>query len=159
MGSHRRIIRSRIVPLAVVAVLGLIGAACAPPASTGSVSGDVVAAVNQDRAANGLGGLAVDGQLTAYAQSWANHLAATGGLEHTDLAALMRLPYMAQWWTMGENLLTGTGAMSGAAAEDLWMGSSGHRASILNPAFTHIGVAAVSDSSGRLWMVAEFGAR
>ena len=59
---------------------------------------------------------------------------------------------------MGENLLVGP-AMSGGAAEDLWMNSPGHRANILNPSFNHIGVAATQDSSGRWWYVAEFGAR
>ena len=49
--------------------------------------------------------------------------------------------------------------MSAGAAEDAWMNSAGHRANILNPYFNSIGVAATMDSSGRLWVVAEFGAR
>ena len=153
---------TRFAPLALAALLTFTVAACAPPASSGSgsgIAGDTVVAMNQDRAASGLGGLAVDGQLTANAQSWANHLAATGALVHTDLGALLHQPNMSAWWTIGENLLESSGALSGAGAENLWMGSPEHRANILNPAFNHVGVAATRDGSGRLWMVAEFGAR
>jgi uncharacterized protein YkwD len=65
---------------------------------------------------------------------------------------------MSAWRSLGENLLVGPG-MSGGAAENAWMASAGHRANILNPSFNRIGVAATMDSSGRLWVVAEFGTR
>lgn len=151
--------RARFALPVLIVGLAVAGVACAPPGSPGSgYTGDVVGAVNQDRAAAGLRPLTWDNQLGDYARSWANHLAATGSLVHTDLAALVRLPYMTAWWTMGENLLVGPG-MSGAAAEDAWMNSAGHRANILNPAFNSIGVASARDSSGRWWYVAELGAR
>ena len=151
--------RARFALPVLIVGLAVAGVACAPPGSPGSgYTGDVVGAVNQDRAAAGLRPMAWDNQLGDYARSWANHLAATGSLVHTDLAALVRLPYMTAWWTMGENLLVGPG-MSGAAAEDVWMNSAGHRANILNPSFNFIGVASARDSSGRWWYVAEFGAR
>ena len=157
--SRRLPVRARVALPVVVAILAFVGVACAPPGSPGSgYTGDVVSAVNQDRAAAGLGPLTWDTQLSLYSGAWANHLAATGSMVHSDLAAIMRLPYMTAWWTLGENLALGPG-MSGAAVEDLWMGSSGHRANILNPNFNHIGVAATLDSSGRWWYVAEFGAR
>jgi uncharacterized protein YkwD len=160
MGSSHRKRLTRLAPVVFVALLAVTAAACAPPGSpSGNVTSDVAASVNQDRATSGLRALAWDNQLASYAQSWANHLATTGTLTHTDLGALMRLPWMSAWWTLGENLLQGPGAMSAAAAENLWMNSAGHRADILNPSFTHIGVAAAWDGAGRLWLVAEFGAR
>jgi len=164
MRRHHRTWFSRFAPVAVAAVLTLAATACAPPGRSnpgtgGGLSGDTVAAVNQDRAASGLGPLGDNAQLTAYAQSWADHLAATGALTHTDLSALIRRPDMSGWWGMGENLLESSAGLSGAAAEDLWMASPEHRASILSPTFTHIGVAAAWDGAGRLWLVAEFGAR
>ena len=156
---RRRPVRARVALPFVIAVLGFGGAACAPPGSPGSgITGDVVGAMNADRAAAGLGPLSWDDQLGLYSGAWASHLAATGVMEHTDLAALMGLPYMSSWRTMGENLLVGP-AMSGAAAEDAWMNSPNHRASILNPSFNHIAVATAQDAAGRWWYVAEFGAR
>jgi uncharacterized protein YkwD len=161
VARRRRLPRRARFALPVLALgVAFAGVACAPPGSPGSgFTGDVVGAVNQDRAAAGLAPLTWDRQLGPYAASWANHLAATGTLTHTDLNALIRLPYMTGWRSLGENLLVGPGNLGGAAAEDLWMNSAGHRANILNPSFNYIGVAGVRDSSGRLWVVAEFGAR
>ncbi len=151
----------RLAPVALAAILTLSAAACAPTGGNGGggVTGDVVASVNQDRAAHGLAPLAWDQQLTAYAQSWAGRIAAAGDLVHTDLGGLMRLPYMASWWTMRENLLYAPAGTSGADAENLWMASSPHQANILDPDVNYIGVGAVYDGAGRVWMVAEFGAR
>jgi uncharacterized protein YkwD len=158
-GSRRLPIRARVALPLLLAVLAIAGVACAPAGSQGGgSSGDAISAVNQDRAAAGLPPLAWDNQLEAYSGSWANHLAQTGALVHTDLAGLLHVPYMSGWWTLGENLLVG-GPMNGAQAEDLWMNSPGHRANILNPSFNRIGVSAAQDSSGRWWYVAEFGAR
>lgn len=38
-----------------------------------------------------------------------------------------------------------------------WMNSSGHRANILNPALTHIGISVSRDSDGRMYWVQVFG--
>jgi uncharacterized protein YkwD len=143
----------------LVAALALAAAACAPPGGTGSYVGDVAAAVNRDRAAAGLPGLAWDGQIGPYAESWSQHIAATQQMVHTDLGALIRLPYMAGWRSLGENLFMSTGTPSANAVEAAWMASSGHRANILNGGFNRIGVGTARDSSGRLWVVAEFGTR
>jgi uncharacterized protein YkwD len=157
--SRRLPVRARVALPLVVAIFALAVGACAPAGSSGSgYTGDSVSAANQDRAAAGLAPLAWDHQLELMAGSWASHLAQTGALEHNDLGAVMRLPYMSQWWTLGENLLAGP-AMSAEGAEGLWMNSPGHRANILNPNFRYIGAAAVQDSSGGWWYVAEFGAR
>jgi len=145
-----------------VLVIGLAGAgvACAPPSSPGGgFTGDLANAVNQDRGATGLAPLVRDAQLGAVAANWADHLAAAGTLTHTDLQALIRLPYMSAWRALGENLLVGPGNLGSRAAEDLWMSSAGHRATILDPSYNRIGVGAARDSSGRRWIVAEFGAR
>jgi uncharacterized protein YkwD len=152
--------RARLT-LSILAIgLAVAGTACAPPdGPAGAITGDVAAAVNQDRAAGGLAPLAWNGQLAANAQNWADHLAATGALAHTDLGALARLPSMAGWWSLGENLLLEPGSPTGAGAEATWMASGEHRANVLNPTWNSIGVGATRDSSGRVWLVAEFGAR
>jgi len=151
----------RLAPVALAAILTLSAAACAPPSGKGGggITGDVVASINQNRAAHGLAPLAWDAQLAGYAQSWAGHIAGAGDLVHTDLGALMRLPYMASWWTIRENLLEAPPGTSGADAANIWMASPPHRANILDPEVNYIGVGAVYDGAGRVWMVAEFGAR
>jgi uncharacterized protein YkwD len=52
--------------------------------------------------------------------------------------------------TWGENVAAGYTSASSVVAG--WMGSSGHRANILNPAFTEIGVASATAADGtRYW--------
>lgn len=150
----------RLALVALVAIFTLSAAACAPPGGNGGggVTGDVMASVNQDRAAQGLGPLAWDGQLADYAQTWANQIASSGNLVHTDLGGLLRQPSWSGWWSMRENLLMAPAGTSGAAAEDLWMASGGHRANMLDPSVNRIGVGAVY-ARGEVWLVAEFGAR
>lgn len=46
----------------------------------------------------------------------------------------------------GENVAYGYGSASGVV--DGWMGSSGHRANILDPGFTRIGVAVARSANG-----------
>ncbi len=48
--------------------------------------------------------------------------------------------------TWGENVAAGYGSAAGVV--DGWMNSAGHRANILNPAFTRIGVAIATSADG-----------
>lgn len=146
--------------MVAVVALALAAAACAPPGSPGSgATGDMVQAVNQDRAAYGLGGLAWDDQLYRLAQSHAQEIAASGSLWHSDLGSWLATPWMSGWRSLGENLLLGPPGTSAWGAEDTWMGSPPHRANILNGGFNRIGVGVVVDGGGRVWMVALFGTR
>jgi len=151
----RRARRWRIVaPLVAVVALALAAAACAPPGgSGGGVTGDVVNAMNQDRAAAGLGPLAWDSQLAGYAQNHAGQIASSGTLWHSNLSA-----WISGWQSLGENLLMAPGGTNGYQAEDLWMASGPHRANILG-GFNRVGVGMVTDGAGREWLVAVFGTR
>ena len=122
------------------------------------VTGDMVQAVNQDRAAAGLGGLAWDEQLHGLAQSHANEIAASGSLWHSDLGSWLTMPWMGAWRSLGENLLVAPAGTNAWSAEDMWMGSGPHRANILG-GFNRIGVGYFIDGAGRVWMVALFGTR
>lgn len=159
--DRRRARRGRVAAAVLVAlVLGLAAAACAPPGSPGSgATGDMVQAVNQDRAAAGLAPLAWDGQLAGLAQQHAEEIAASGSLWHSDLGGWLAAPWMSGWRTLGENLLVGPPGTNAFGGEDSWMASSPHRANILNGGFNRIGVGVKVDGSGRVWMVALFGAR
>ena len=117
---------------------------------TGCLTADETTAfnlVNQDRAANGAPALGVNGTALTKAQGWARHLADRSGgvcssatLIHSDLT--QGAP--AGWRRLGENVgcRTVTGSVSNAVAplEAQFMGSSGHRANIVDPRFTHAGI-------------------
>jgi uncharacterized protein YkwD len=119
----------------------------------------MVQAINDDRAAAGLGGVAWDGQLAQLAQSHAEEIAASGSLWHSDLGGWLASPWMNGWRALGENVLVAAPGTNAFGAEDMWMGSGPHRANILNGTFDHVGVGVKVDGSGRVWMVALFGAR
>ncbi len=159
--GRARMRRWRIVaPLVAVVAVALAAAACAPPGSPGSgATGDMVQAVNQDRGANGLGGLAWDDQLYKLAQAHAEEIAASGSLWHSELGGWLALPWMAGWRSLGENLAQAGPGANAWGIEDMWMGSSPHRANILTGGFNRIGVGVKVDGAGRVWMVALFGAR
>ena len=49
------------------------------------------------------------------------------------------------------------GAAPVAAVENAWMGSTPHRAAILDDAYTAVGIAATSSADGRVWITVHFG--
>lgn len=57
--------------------------------------------------------------------------------------------------TWGENLACNN--QSAAHVMQAWMNSSGHRANILNPAFTHVGLSISTDAFGHPYWVQVFG--
>ena len=114
----------------------------------------MIGAMNADRAANGLPGLCADGQLTGFAQNWANQMAATQSLVHQNIGGLIGSTGFS---TMGENILDGPGSMSVGDMEVAWMNSSPHRANILSGAFSSAGVGIAYSSDGRVWVCVDFG--
>ncbi|MGW0949314.1 CAP domain-containing protein [Streptomyces sp. NPDC002623] len=115
---------------------------------------EVVDLTNRERARAGLRPLAVDRLLTTAAQAYSADMAARAFYSHTS-------PEGSQPWdraaaagstlrTIGENIACGQ--RSAAEVVDGWMNSPGHRANILKPAFTHIGVGfAGGGPSGTYW--------
>jgi uncharacterized protein YkwD len=51
------------------------------------------------------------------------------------------------YWSVGENLFWSNGAATPGAGVKAWMASPEHRATILDPRWTQIGVAAVSSAA------------
>jgi uncharacterized protein YkwD len=60
-----------------------------------------------------------------------------------------------RWQAYAENVAYGQGNPTSAIGA--WMGSSGHRANILNPGLTEIGAAVANGSDGRPYWVQVFG--
>lgn len=96
---------------------------------------------NSQRASNGLGALALNGQLNAAAQSKANDMAARDYWSHntpdgaTPWTFIVRAGYNYQ--AAGENLAYGFGTSSETISG--WMNSPEHRANILNGNYADVG--------------------
>ncbi|MEH1102441.1 CAP domain-containing protein [Micromonospora sp. CPCC 205561] len=125
------------------------------PVGSAGVSGparEVVNLVNAERAKAGCGALSVDDKLTTAAQRHSQDQADHRKMSHTGSDGsdvgdrLDRVGY--SWRTYGENVAWNQ--QTPAAVMDAWMNSSGHRANILNCAFTEIGVG-VASSNGPYW--------
>lgn len=105
---------------------------------------DVLTCVNQIRAYYGLHALSSNGSLNATAQACADRMASSGQMTHSA--------YPGGWSTWGENIAEGYG--SSVAVFNAWMASPGHRANILRPTFTQMGIGHVSSGS---WWCQQFG--
>ncbi|MGC4787834.1 CAP domain-containing protein [Micromonospora sp. DT178] len=124
------------------------------PVSSGASSQarEVVDLVNAERAKAGCGAVGVDDKLTTAAQRHSQDQADHRNMSHTGSdgsnvgTRLDRVGY--SWRTYGENVAWNQ--KTPAAVMDAWMNSPGHRANILNCAFTEIGVG-VANSNGPYW--------
>lgn len=141
----------RVLPLAaLVFSLGVVtlvanDSASADPADERAF----VAAVNAERAAAGLPALVVDGQLTDAARNWAQSMAAAGQISH---APDITVGVTADWLKMGENVGVGPDVDSIMRA---FMASPTHRANVVDPEFTHVGVGVVW-ANGAMYTVHRF---
>lgn len=89
--------------------------------------------LNQLRASRGLPALRYSGGLSAKAQAWADHMAATGRFEHSTLTE--GVP--AGWRALAENIAY---AASVPAVHNAWHHSPGHLANMVNPTFDNVGI-------------------
>jgi uncharacterized protein YkwD len=126
-----------------------------------AVEQSIVALVNQQRVLNGLAPLVVNTKLVTMAEIHSQDMARLDQMEH-DLpgAALPTLEdraayvgYSYSW--LGENIAAGYPDAASVMAG--WMASPGHRANILSPNFTEIGVAIAYDSAGQPYYTQVFG--
>ncbi|MFC7795703.1 CAP domain-containing protein [Streptomyces cinereoruber] len=121
---------------------------------------EVVALTNAERTRAGCRPLRADKHLRAAAQGHAADMAARGYYEHMspegrDGGDRMKGAGYA-WSTWAENIHRGPKTPARAVAD--WMGSSGHRANILNCSLKDIGVGVAVTSNGP-WWVQNFGAK
>lgn len=126
-------------------------AAPAPALSVPTYSDRVLALTNAERTGRGLRALALSPCADGYADSWATSLSQTGSLAHQPLSPILSACRASR---VGENVAYGNVTPEQLVA--MWMGSTGHRANILNAAFTHLGVGAVSTATGRVYGVQVF---
>jgi uncharacterized protein YkwD len=116
----------------------------------------ILADVNVSRSQAGLPGLAANGQLTCLAQGWSSYLASTGSFFHRDLNAVIQSPGYGGYHTLGENILRGPASMTAGDMHLAWMNSPDHRANVLSPAFSSVGIG-VAYANGQVWATEDFG--
>ena len=119
---------------------------------SGGVTGSALAYMNEARQANGVARAAPDARLERAALEQARYMASAGRMTHTT-----------RW---GRDFVSrkNANAIGGAAAENvavdygnpdigrimkMWMASPGHRRNMLNPRYSHFGVASAADDKGR----------
>lgn len=106
---------------------------------------------NRRRARHGLSALQPSSCAAEFAGEHAASMARSGGFAHADVDELRD---RCGGVGAAENLATGAGALDAAAVVRAWMDSSGHRANILDPDLTHLGVGIAKNADGR-WYVAQ----
>lgn len=128
-----------------VAALALVPAANAgrQAAALSQNERSLLAAVNGIRASYGLRALRVDATLVRAARSYSAQMIRTGSFAHGSMGARLARAG-ARGPVYGENLAWGVGASAGARTiVRSWMASPGHRANLLRPGWTRIGLGAL----------------
>lgn len=168
--------RLAVAVIALATLPGLAGCVAPPPSNAGAPTapptalptadpatnwaGEMLAAVNAQRAAAGAGPLQLCWTLSVAAQQHSADQAARSTMSHTGANGSTmsqradRAGY-GGWRALGENVAWGYRDVPAVMAG--WMGSTGHRQNLLNPAFSHIGVGRAASSSGALYWTQDFG--
>ncbi len=121
------------------------------PAALDQIAHDLLTLVNREREAVGAHRLAWNDPIAGVSESWAGVMLSQGRLYHNPTYSDQ---YPSGWSAAAENIAQNywnPGADAAAALMDQWMNSSGHKANILNPRFTHIGVGLAVSESGDLY--------
>lgn len=140
--------RSMGAILAMV-LLALVAAGCMPADAKTFLD-----RTNALRSSQGVRPLKEHDTLTDKAEAWAQHMARTGKLAHSNISdGLEGL----NWRSVGENV-----GYSSATSDTLltihnmFVKSAPHRANLVNSKFTHMGVGVAKDSKGRIWVAEVF---
>jgi uncharacterized protein YkwD len=140
-----------------IALLAIVFAALTPASvfADAATENRLVALLNAEREAAGLRPLVAEPALHELAQTWASTQAASQRLDHRSLddqATWVEARVTPSWERIAENVAYGASVDS---VHDTLMGSTPHRANALGD-FSHVGVGATRDASGRLWVTFNF---
>jgi uncharacterized protein YkwD len=122
----------------------------------------VLQLVNQERATAGCASVASEVHLKTAAIAHSTDMATNAYFSHTSqdgrtMVNRVEAAGYTGWSRLGENIAAGQ--RSPEAVMDAWMHSDGHRANILNCAFTELGVGLAWSSSGTPYWTQDFGTR
>jgi uncharacterized protein YkwD len=121
------------------------------PTTAKTYADRVLARTNAERTSRGLRPLSFSACADGFADGWAAQLATAGSLSHQPLSPILD---RCRARSVGENVAYGN--VTPEALVEMWMNSAGHRANILNPGFTHLGVGDVTTAAGRVYGVQVF---
>lgn len=130
------------------AAQGASAASAAPDPA--AAEADFVGRVNALRRSKGLGELAVDGELVAFARRWAAKMAADDRISHNPN---LRRDAPGDWEKLGENVGVG---MTVERLHNAFVASPSHYRNLVDRAFTRIGVGVVVGRDGALFTAHEF---
>jgi uncharacterized protein YkwD len=141
--------RRSLLAIVAIVVLALAAAGCMPKDSRTFLD-----RTNSLRKSVGVHSLAENDTLTKKAEAWAQHMASTGKLEHSDLAAGLG---SLNWRMLGENVgYSSPTSNTLLTIHNLFVASAPHKANLVNSRFTHMGVGVATDSRGRVWVAVVF---
>ena len=110
--------------------------------------------INNSRAQHGLRSLTMSSSLQSVARRWSQHMA-SGGCSGS--ASICHNPNLSSqvsgWQKIGENVGVGPNESS---IQNAFMNSSHHRANILDPDFTLVGIGTAVGKDGRLYVTQDF---
>ncbi len=120
----------------------------APAGATASDEANLLGLTNQARAAVGAPALSADAGLASVARSWAQTMAAQGGISHDpDLGSQID-----GWSRLAENVGVGS---SVSQVHDALLASSSHYANLSNADYSLVGIGVVV-GGGRIYVVEDF---
>lgn len=122
-----RIRRRSVAVIAIAASFALL------TACLNADQAQVMSSLNNDRQAHGLRALSTHAQAQTKAQRWAEHVARTGKISHSNLSDGIS----GCWRSIGENVGSGPNV---PAIQRAYMNSPGHRANILSNTWNAVGV-------------------
>lgn len=129
-----------------------------PASAVATYEDQVITLVNKQRANNGLMKLTKNSTLAYVARLKSSDMATRGYFSHTSPTYgspfTMMLHYGIRYSAAGENIAMGQSTPQ--AVMNAWMNSPGHRANILSPAYTQIGVGLARNKSGVPYWTQEF---
>lgn len=135
-------------PLCLALAVAAVAVTSELAAASTADSASYFSRLNAERADHGLARLAMSADLSAVAQTWADHMAASGVLSHNpDLTGRV-----SDWQAVGENVGDGP---SIADLDAAFMASPTHRHNILDPSYEQVGVGTV-DRNGVIWISVVF---
>ena len=148
-----------------VLLLALVLTVLVPPAPADAArgrTGDEAAAESQllahhNAARGGAGALQRSGDLDAIARAWADRMATDGVLRHNPSFHTQ----VSNWSQVAENVAfrrdgSRTPVQLAAQMGDAYLASAGHRANILSPAHTQVGIGMSIAADGSLWSTVVF---
>lgn len=156
-GPARHIgLRALIIGLIATLCLTLLPAAPAAAAdrrTAAEIRNRVEYLINRDRARLGLRRLRVSSRVQYYATGHAKTMAVAGTIFHDTTGLRAESLRSATAW--GENVGMTSSSDAARHAHRLFMSSSGHRANILRPRWTHMGIG-VAKRGGTTYIVQRF---